>query len=370
MTPPAPRPERTYAPWPGAEHDPRHTSSTEARGPTDGEVLWKVKLEGSVVPGPAIGGDGTIYAASNGGVLHAFAPDGTEEWSFDGGSAYGTDLSTTPAITRDGTILWPGPGALFAISPDGELIWQQDFSSQALSPLLGDDAGATIYVMDAGGTLTALHANGGEVEVGWSTDLGSVSYSSPALGAGGTIFTGADSSLYAVDPNGETEWSFETDDLIEVSPSVGSDGTVVIGSNDANAYGVDSEGTELWAHDLGEITYSSPAVTPMGVAYIGDHSGVVKALDLDDGEEIARYSGQGRTEGEVSVGVWTAPLIDADGNVYFGTRPGHVYGFAADGERLFDVETGGTVDSYPALSADGTLLIGSEDGYLYAIGDR
>ncbi len=33
-----------------------------------------------------------------------------------------------------------------------------------------------------------------------------------------------------------------------------------------------------------------------------------------------------------------------------------------------DVETGGTVESYPALSSDGTLLIGSEDGFLYAIG--
>jgi len=42
-------------------------------------------------------------------------------------------------------------------------------------------------------------------------------------------------------------------------------------------------------------------------------------------------------------------------------------GFAASGRRMFDVDTGATVDSNPALAGDGTLLIGSENGRLYAI---
>ena len=45
-----------------------------------------------------------------------------------------------------------------------------------------------------------------------------------------------------------------------------------------------------------------------------------------------------------------------------------VLGFSATGRRLFDLRTGGTVDSNPALGGDGTLYIGSEDGKLYAIG--
>ena len=364
-----PQSKRSYAPWPGAEHDPRHSSSSPAKGPTSGELLWKRSLEGAVVPGPAVGRDGTIYAASNGGVLHAFGPDGSERWSFDGGSGYGSDLSTTPAITRRGTILWPGPGALFALDPDGDLLWRHDFETQVLSPLLGDDSGGTVYAMEAGGKLTALSTDDDAADVIWTAELGSTSFSSPALGADGTIYAGADASLFAVDPGGDVRWSYETGDLIEVSPAVGPDGTIVIGSNDAMAYGIRPDGSELWSHDLGEITYSSPAASGDGTAYIGDHSGAVKALDLGDGSEIARYAGQGRTEDELSVGVWTAPLIDAEGNVYFGTRLGHVYGFTAAGERLFDVQTGATVDSYPALSAEGTLLIGSEDGNLYAIGD-
>ena len=240
-----------------------------------------------------------------------------------------------------------------------------------LSPLLADDRGRSIYIMEMSGELTALRTENDGARRLWSTRLGSISYSSPAIGADGTIYAGADASLFAVDPSGgEVEWHYETGDLIEVSPSVAPDGTIVIGSNDAMAYGLAADGSERWSHDLGEITYSSPAVTPGGVAYIGDHSGAVSALDAATGTEIDRYPGQTRTEDELSVGVWTAPLVDADGRVYFGTRLGHVYGFSPSGEQLFDFETAATVDSYPALSADGTLLIGSEDGFLYAIGDR
>ena len=70
-----------------------------------------------------------------------------------------------------------------------------------------------------------------------------------------------------------------------------------------------------------------------------------------------------------SVGIWTSPAIDRDGNLYVGTRLGHIEGFAANGDRLFDIDTHDTVDSYPALTADGTLLIGSSNGILYAIRD-
>jgi outer membrane protein assembly factor BamB len=53
--------------------------------------------------------------------------------------------------------------------------------------------------------------------------------------------------------------------------------------------------------------------------------------------------------------------------VYFGGQDGHVYGYAPRGERLFDVDVGGPVDSYPALTADGVLVVGSRNGVLTAI---
>lgn len=92
-------------------------------------------------------------------------------------------------------------------------------------------------------------------------------------------------------------------------------------------------------------------------------------LDAASGRRIARYAGQRRGGGINNVGIWTAPAVDARRNVYFGTHPGKLFGFSYRGRKLFEIDTGGVVDSYPALAGDGTLLVGSESGELLALRD-
>ena len=140
-----------------------------------------------------------------------------------------------------------------------------------------------------------------------------------------------------------------------------------------------------WIRDLGANVTPGPVVGADGTIYAATNSGVLHALDpttgLDrwtfdgvrvrDGHLVRRVQGMGRhPAGPSSIGIWTSPAIDRDGNLYFGTRPGHIYGFAADGRRILDINAHATVDSYPAIAADGTLLIGATNGTLYAIGDR
>ena len=139
-----PPPEQAHTPWPGFGRDARHTGTAPVRGPQDGTVKWKRELEGAVVPGPAIGRDGTVYAASNGGVLHALDPaTGKDRWAFDGGGPYGSDLSTVPLVLRDGTILWPGPNqTLFALTAQGRERWRLRLDATVLSPALGADGRA------------------------------------------------------------------------------------------------------------------------------------------------------------------------------------------------------------------------------------
>lgn len=43
-------------------------------GPRTGAIKWQRRLEGPVVPGPVEAPDGSVLAASNGGVLHALDP--------------------------------------------------------------------------------------------------------------------------------------------------------------------------------------------------------------------------------------------------------------------------------------------------------
>ena len=68
------------------------------------------------------------------------------------------------------------------------------------------------------------------------------------------------------------------------------------------------------------------------------------------------------------VGVDSSPLVDARGYIYVGADDGYVYALEpAQGNKLWQVPTGGAVTSSPALSSYGTLLVGSNDGYMYAL---
>ena len=364
--------ERSYAPWPVALHDSRHSSAAPVNGPVTGKIAWRRTLEGPVVPGPVVGRGGVAYAASNGGVLHALqVSDGGEVWSFDGGGAYGSDLSSSPAILRDGTILWPGPGGLFALDPDGRLLWKEEFGSDVLSPLIGQDG--RVYVAEFGGALHALDLRGSEPPVrAWTFESQETSYGSPALARDGTVYWTAGRELIALEDGGDrarVRWRFEAQSLVEVSPAVAPDGTVILGTNDRFQYGIGPDGRERWRYPREDITYSSPGVTADGAVRFGDHRGFLTVLDSATGKRIARYSGQRRKPGANNVGIWTAPVVDAQRNVYFGTHPGKLFGFSYEGRKLFEIDTGGVVDSYPALAGDGTLLAGSESGELLALRD-
>jgi outer membrane protein assembly factor BamB len=368
---PSRSPDVGEQPWPRFGRDARHSFESPVSGPQTGHVRWRRRLEGAVVPGPVVGARATVYAASNGGVLHAIdLRTGADRWRFDGGATYGSDLSTSPALLPDGTVLWPGPGALYALSPRGRLLWRIALASTVLSPVLGD--GGRLYIAEMSGVLRAYTLRGHARPVErWHVALGGTSFSSPALDPRGRIVTTAGRTLAAVADRGSRAaiaWRVAAREISEVSPAVGPDGVVVFGTNDPWEYGVAPDGRVRWRHPRRSFSYSSAAVTADGLAYFGDHKGFVTVVDASTGALRARYLGRGRTPRVRSVGVWTAPVIDGRHDVYFGTRLGHVHGFAADGHRLFDIDTGATVDSNPALAADGTLLIGSESGDLYAIG--
>ncbi|MEI6519941.1 MAG: PQQ-binding-like beta-propeller repeat protein [bacterium] len=86
----------------------------------------------------------------------------------------------------------------------------------------------------------------------WAFTTGWNIYSSPALGADGTVYVGSqDKKLYAVNPDGTQRWAFTTGDVVW-SPALGADGTVYVGSFDSNKlYAVNPDGTQRWAFTAG-----------------------------------------------------------------------------------------------------------------------
>ncbi|MFN2523569.1 MAG: PQQ-binding-like beta-propeller repeat protein, partial [Mycobacteriales bacterium] len=348
------------------------TSATAAVGPRTGRVLWQRTLEGAVVPGAAVGVDGSVLQASNGGVLHALDPaTGRDRWTYDAGSAYGSDLSATPAVLADGTVLWPGPGsALIALTPAGRLLWREELDGFVLSPAV---VGSRVYVATSTGTVTAWDVTGPQRHRAWTHRLGGTSYSSPAVAPDGTVLVASDRTVTALADRGRSasvRWRYRARDTIEVSLAVGDEGTVVVGTNGDDEIGLRPDGSVRWRFEKGDWSYSSPVVRD-GRAYFGDHLGYLDVVDVGTGRELHRDLGIPKERGTTSsgTGVWTAPLVDSAGNVFFGTAAGHVYGFGADGRRLWDLDTGAVVASYPALTADGTLVIGSTNGTVYGLRD-
>ncbi|MCC6830794.1 MAG: PQQ-like beta-propeller repeat protein [Thermoleophilia bacterium] len=110
----------------------------------DGAPLWSVPT-GLIAPGPpALGADGTAYAAAARGILRndriastdtllAVAPDGTVRWSLRGNWTTGR-----PVVGGDG-LVYAGGSPLTAVRPDGTIAWRYP-APPALAPVaIGTD---------------------------------------------------------------------------------------------------------------------------------------------------------------------------------------------------------------------------------------
>lgn len=365
-SPPAGAPGRAgWAPWPAALHDARHSGASMSAGPTAGRLRWRRQLEDAVTPGPVIGADGTIYAASNAGVLHALNPaTGADLWTYDSGHTHhGDDLSVSALVLPDGTVVWPTPGnELVALSHSGVRLWTYPLRAQPTSPASVD--GRRLYVGDVAGSVTALDIGpGGPPRAVWTVKVGAVSYASVVAGGGGRLYTTADSALVAIDDaagQGRITWRADPgDNITEVSPGLAADGTVLLGTNGSREWAYRPDGAPLW-HSPRVITYSSPSVTETGLAYVGDHSGTVHVFRVNDGAETASYR-------QSPAQIWTSTIVDAGYHLYYGTQEGHVVGLNFNGSVLFDLDIGAPIDCYPALTADANLIIGDRNGTLVAI---
>lgn len=355
--------EAAQAPWPMALHDDRHSGTAAVAGPTSGHVRWTRDLGGNITPGPAVGADGSIYVATNQGILYALDPTtGGNLWTFNGGQPIGgeADLSTTPLVLPTGDVLWPGSAnTLFELASNGAVLWSHQFSSKPLSPTA---SGTRVYVEQMGGILSAFDVGTATPQLAWSLKVGTTSFGSPVVTPDGAVATTAGRQVVAVTDDGSSAkvaWRYATSAPIEVSASVGADGTVVVSTNDRHVYALKPSGALEWRSDVGTESYSSPSVSG-GLAYYGDNSGALHVLRERSGAPVATDHG--------SKGIWSAQAVDNRGDVYFGTQGRHIYGFGPHGTRLFDIAASAPIDSYPALTGNGELIIGDQAGTLYAIG--
>ncbi|MEN9572297.1 MAG: Serine/threonine-protein kinase AfsK [Verrucomicrobiota bacterium] len=232
----------------------------------------------------------------------------------------------------------------------------------------------------------------------WDFYVGQPIQSSPALGADGTVFFGADNGkLYAFDPQGSGKWEFSTGDALVASPAVAADGSIIIGSLDGNLYAVGADGVEKWRFrsngkivsspalgasnsvffgtmaktlyavngegakrwelPLDDAVVSSPAVARDGTIYVASLSGVLYAVD---------FWGKVKWQFKASDRVNSSPAIGPDGTIYFGAFDGHFYALKPNGQKKWTFATGAAVRGSAAVGPDGVVYVGSDDRKLYA----
>lgn len=161
----------------------------------DGHLEWKARIN-STSASVAVGHDGGIYISDH-GYLRAFSSDGYESWRFPmstGGSS--------PTVMPEGTILVGSEdGVLYAIGPDGDMMWSFDAASPIHSTVCLDWQDGIYFASED--RFFALDSGG---ELRWSLDI--QGGNSAVVGGDGTIYIGSDEGyLYAINPDGNTLWS-------------------------------------------------------------------------------------------------------------------------------------------------------------------
>jgi len=269
---------------------------------------------------------------------------------------------------------------------DGTIKWTFDTgASIECSPVIGPDG--TIYIGNHANDFFAINPDGTEK---WRFDVGEPLLfeeynvwkgilSTPAIDEDGTIyFSSLSDYLFALNPDGTEKWRFSipvTGDGWS-SPAIDKNGTIYIGTtykSDENAEGgvndkgklfaINPDGTEKWRFTVQSTIYSAPAIDKDGIIYFGTYdyrgpNGIVYALN-SDGTEKWNFTIEKHIE--------SSPTIGSDGTIYIGSYIGNIYAINPDGTEKWHFETGDGVSSTPAIDKNGTIYIGSWNANFYAL---
>jgi hypothetical protein len=173
----------------------------------DGNEIWNTPTDWNWCTAPAQGPDGTIYVKSSDN-LYGLNPDtgAIEHQVYFGTGSLNTQACL--AVRSDGSVVFQGnimnDIRTWCFNADLVLQWQLDAGTGIPIDGFGigpnDEIYFTVY-----GILYMIVPGGTLLDWQW---LGGMNWTSPVVGADGTIYTGTTSGVAAINPDGSTKWSY------------------------------------------------------------------------------------------------------------------------------------------------------------------
>jgi len=344
-------------------------------------IRWVYTSGWRPLSGIALAPSGAIHFAAADGI-YALSPEGQLLWK---SSLPSGPVLAAPTLAPSGTLYAASQsGNLFALDASGKLIWQSAGTPHKFftPPALGN--GDALYVTDDYTDLFAFAPSLGP-NLNWkqmtysptgSKDdilLGHNPYgdgwwrTSPVIGADDMIYLAHQEWLYRLNPRGEVLWFIQLPIGQLDFPSIGRDGTVYIeGHNPPWLFAIGRDGKQRWMVRPSNLLRGSPVIDNAGVIYFCD-SDFVKAVLPDSQSKWYLQSDCN-----------SGPALAADGTLYLGTngpeerqgpRKAFITAFTPDGHLKWKIEIRGMVRDAPAIAPDGTIFFTTDKGYTYAVSD-
>lgn len=258
------------------------------------KIVWSVDTGAPVWAGIERAKDGTLFVATEAGVLNAISRDGKILWKFEKGKP----IRAQPTLVGSHVYLASDSGFLYKLDrKTGAEVWRARVDTVNDPRLPGnhpktrwDRYGSSVvadskrlYIASRDKHLYALDMKSGR-EV-WKMEAGDIMTATPALHGGNVIFAAYDGKVRAVSArDGTSRWTYDSKLAIAGDVTVSGD-RVLVGSRSYDLIALDAAtGRELWKHYYWFSWIESPPVVRDGVVYTGSSDATnVYAINLADG---------------------------------------------------------------------------------------
>jgi outer membrane protein assembly factor BamB len=290
-----------------------------------------------------------VYIAGGPYVYAVNLQSGAQVWRFPD-KASANPFAATPALTPDGQLIVGGyDKKLYSLNPQtGQSNWQfADARDRWIGGALVTDK--MIYAPNADYWLYALNLQG---NLQWSFEADQSIWGRPVTDGTNIFFGTLGRKVYAVNAQtGQQTWVQRVDGAVLGTPVLGPDNTVYVGSYGGTVYALNSaNGSILWSESASSWIWSGPALEGTTL-YFGDGKGTLYAHPLSGTDKPWSQPLNGAIIG--------TPLLNGD-SVVVGTEAGNIYFMDLDGQNLRPISITGNIYASPV--AAGNLILVAPTG--------